>query len=262
MIPSSAQYLLRIDDLCPTVSARRWQQFQALIAEFHLHPMLAVIPDNQDPELQVSPPDPAFWNCVRDLEAAGAAIGLHGFRHLCASRGRSLVDLHRFSEFAGVPAKAQRAWIGKGIGILRGHGLDPNIWIAPRHGFDKHTIQALLGQGISLLSDGFTRAPFLRDGMTWIPQQLWAPVEKERGLWTVCVHPNTAGDAEIAALRGFLAAHAAEFTSLDCVLLDLAPATLTVAGSVQAICALRRLKMSHARRRWCRAALFHSRRSA
>jgi len=61
MILSPAQYLLRIDDLCPTVSAERWQQFQSLIEEFRLRPILAVVPDNQDPELKVSPPDPAFW---------------------------------------------------------------------------------------------------------------------------------------------------------------------------------------------------------
>jgi predicted deacetylase len=262
MIPSPAQYLLRIDDLCPTVSARRWQQFQALIEEFQLQPILAVVPDNQDPELQVSPPDPAFWDCMRALQTTGAAIGLHGYRHICKSRGRSLVDLHRISEFAGVAVETQQAWIGKGAGILRGHGLDPNIWVAPRHGFDKHTIEALLGEGISLLSDGFARAPFLRSGMTWIPQQLWAPVEKERGLWTVCVHPNTAGDAEIAALRGFLAAHKAQFTSLDRVLFDFAPTVVNLAARIQAVFALRRLKMSRARRRWCPAALFHSRRSA
>jgi predicted deacetylase len=233
-----------------------------LIEEFHLHPILAVVPDNRDPELQVSPPDPAFWNCMRALEAAGAAIGLHGYRHICASRGRSLVDLHRISEFAGVPAETQRAWIGEGVGILRGHGLDPKIWVAPRHGFDKDTIEALMEEGISLLSDGFTRAPFLRSGMTWIPQQLWAPVEKEHGLWTICVHPNTARDAEIAGLRGFLAAHASQFTSLDRVLFDFAPAVLNLAERLQAMCTLRRLKMSRARRRWCPAALFHSRRSA
>jgi len=76
MILSPAQYLLRIDDLCPTVSAERWQKFQSLIEEFRLRPILAVVPDNRDPELQVSPPDPAFWDCMRALEAAGAAIGL------------------------------------------------------------------------------------------------------------------------------------------------------------------------------------------
>jgi predicted deacetylase len=262
MIYSPAQYLLRIDDLCPTVSASRWQQFQALIEEFRLHPILAVVPDNQDPELDVSPPDPFFWDCMRDLEAAGAAIGIHGYRHICASRGRSLVDLHRISEFAGVPAATQRAWIGEGIGILRGHGLDPNIWVAPRHGFDKHTIEALLGEGISLLSDGFTRAPFLRSGMTWIPQQLWAPVEKERGLWTVCVHPNSASDGEIAALRNFLAVHATQFTSLDRVIFRFEPVTLTLTERLHAVSALRRLKISHAAGPIRRLAFFRSNSSA
>jgi predicted deacetylase len=106
MILSPAQYLLRIDDLCPTVCAQRWQQFQSLIEEFRLHPIVAIVPDNQDSELQVSPPDPAFWDCMRALEVAGAAIGLHGYHHRCVSRGRSLVDLHRISEFAGVSARA------------------------------------------------------------------------------------------------------------------------------------------------------------
>ena len=148
MTLSPAQYLLRIDDLCPTVSAERWQQFQSLIEEFRLRPILAVVPDNQDPELKVSPPDPAFWDCMRALEAAGAAIGLHGYQHLCVTRGRSLVDLHRISEFAGVPAATQRAWIGEGLRILRGHGLNPNIWVAPRHGFDRNTLAALREQGV------------------------------------------------------------------------------------------------------------------
>ena len=246
MIPSSAQYLLRIDDLCPTVSAERWPLFQSLIEEFRLKPILAVVPDNRDPELQVSPPDPAFWNCMRAMEAAGAAVGLHGYRHLCVNRGRSLLPLDRPSEFAGVPAKTQHAWIREGLRVLRGRGLNPNIWVAPRHGFDAGTLAALRAEGILALSDGFARVPFLRGGVTWIPQQLWAPQEKASGLWTICVHPNLASDAEIAALRGFLAVHAGQFTSVDRVLFRFEPATLTLAQRIQAVCALWRFKLSHA----------------
>jgi len=245
VIPSPAQYLLRIDDLCPTVSAARWPLVEALIEEFHVKPILAVVPDNRDPALQVSSPDPGFWDRMKALEAAGAAIGLHGYRHLCVAKGRSLLDLHRTSEFAGVPAATQGIWIHEGLRTLRGYGLNPNIWVAPRHGFDAQTIQALLGEGISLLSDGFARAPFFRSGITWIPQQLWAPVEKANGLWTICVHPNTASDFEIAALREFIAAHTAQFTSLDCALLLYRPATLTLAERIQAVYALRRRKLSH-----------------
>jgi len=196
------------------------------------------------------------------IASDGSCDRPHGFRHLCASRGRSLVDLHRLSEFAGVPAETQGAWIGEGVRTLRDHGLDPKIWIAPRHGFDRNTLTALREEGILLLSDGFTRVPFLRSGLTWIPQQLWGPIEKERGLWTICVHPNTAHQSEIAAFRGFLSAHAAQFTSLDHVLFQFQPSTLTLAERIQAVCALRRLKISHAGKRWCRAALFHSRRFA
>jgi predicted deacetylase len=180
VIPSPAQYLLRFDDLCPTVSYPRWQRFLPLIEEFGLRPILAVIPDNQDRELILSPPDPEFWARMRAMEAAGATIALHGYRHLCQSQGKSLLPLHRHSEFAGVEEETQGEWIREGLGILRGQGLHPGIFVAPRHGFDQATLRALSQEGIQLLSDGFARLPFTRGGLTWIPQQLWAPVAKTR----------------------------------------------------------------------------------
>ncbi|MGA9061963.1 MAG: DUF2334 domain-containing protein [Terracidiphilus sp.] len=257
MIPIPAQYLLRFDDLCPTVSAERWRRFESLIEEFRLQPILAVVPDNRDPDLKVSPPNPAFWERMRALEAAGAMIGLHGFRHLCLNRGRSLLGFTGTSEFAGVAAETQRAWIGEGISILRGYGLDPRIWVAPRHGFDAHTLEALRAEGISLLSDGFARTLFLRGGVTWIPQQLWGPVEKTFGLWTICVHANTACDEDVEQLHNFLTAHAEKFTSVDHVLFRFRPATLTLTERLHVEGALRRLKFSRAVRR-IRRALFRS----
>lgn len=136
MIPKPAQFLLRFDDLCPTLSVAKWQRLLPLIQRFHLRPILAVVPDNLDPELELSPPDPEFWAQMRALEAAGATIALHGYRHLCQSTGRSLLPLHRRTEFAGVPLAIQRQWIHAGLEILRSQRLNPKIWIAPRHGFD------------------------------------------------------------------------------------------------------------------------------
>jgi len=246
MIPTPAQYLLRFDDLCPTISRERWRRFRSLIEEFCLQPIIAIVPDNYDPELQVSPPDPAFWEQMRALAAAGAAIGLHGFRHLCLSRGHSLLELHRVSEFAGVAIETQRAWIREGLRILRSHGLNPRIWVAPRHGFDKHTLQTLRAEGILVLSDGFARKPFFRDGITWIPQQLWRAVDKRKGLWTICLHANTAYDADIDRLRSFVAAHMDQFTSVDQVLFRFQPAALTLPERLQAEATLWRLKSSRA----------------
>jgi hypothetical protein len=258
MIPTPAEYLLRCDDLCPTISAERWQCVESLIEEFKLQPILAVIPDNRDPALQHSPPDPSFFERMRRFEASGAIIGLHGYRHLCESRGRSLVGLARDSEFAGVAASTQREWIHEGLQILRKHGLNPKIWVAPRHGFDRNTLNALRAEGITLLSDGFARVPFRRGGLTWIPQQLWGPVNKSKGIWTICVHSDTICDAELAALRAFLAIHSDQFTSVYRILFGSQPANLSFAERIYAEAALWRLKISRAARRVRRIALLRS----
>ena len=249
MIPKPAQYILRCDDLCPTALKPRWQRLLSLIEEFKVQPILAIVPDNRDPDLELSPPDPEFWERMRDLESAGACIGLHGYRHLSNSRGRSPLALHRMSEFAGVPMETQRQWIHAGMEILRGHGLNPRIWVAPRHGFDVQTLRALRLGGINVLSDGFARVPFNRGGVTWIPQQLWEPVEKPNGLWTICVHPNTAEDSLVVRLRAFLRDHAAQFTSVERVLTELRPATLSPAERLLEALALWRVHGVQVRKR-------------
>jgi predicted deacetylase len=248
MIPSSAQYLIRFDDLCPRVSWRRWKRFLEVVGEHGIQPILAVVPDNRDPGLELGPPVPAFWERVRALESAGATIGLHGYQHLAQSQGRGLVPLHRRTEFAGVDVNRQRAWIRAGVMILRDHGLEPRIWVAPRHGFDWGTLRALREAGITVLSDGFTRRPFVRGGVTWIPQQLWEPVEKKSGLWTICVHPNTAEDSLVEELRRFIAGHRAQFTSVERVLAEMRPGKLEFGERCFATMTLGRILFRKARK--------------
>jgi predicted deacetylase len=249
VIVKPAQYLLRFDDLCPTFSRARWQRFVPLIEEFEVHPILAVVPENRDPELELSPPDPNFWHEMRATEARGAAIALHGYRHLCRSNGRSLVPLHRCTEFAGVPEETQRHWISAGLAILRGHGLNPRVWVAPRHGFDSGTLRALRTEGIEVASDGFARAPFIRNGLTWIPQQLWTPVEKSKGLWTICVHSNTADDSLVEELQEFVRKHATQFTSVERVLAEFQTTGMTLTEGLYELWALKRIQASRLRTR-------------
>lgn len=211
----TAQYLLRFDDLCPTMDRARWERFAGLVARFGIRPILAVVPENCDPELERDAPFAGFWDEMRAMEAAGAAIGLHGYRHLCETRGRGLIPLHERTEFAGVAGAVQREWIAAGLARLRSEGLDPRIWVAPRHGMDRATLGALRDEGIGVVSDGFARRPYREGGVVWIPQQLWGPVEKRSGLWTICVHTNSATDAEFSALEGFVGRFAARFTSVE-----------------------------------------------
>ena len=250
MIPRPAQYLLRFDDLCPTIEHEHWLRYLPMIEEFGLKPILAVIPDNQDTEFNLSPPDPMFWPLMRAMEAEGATIALHGYRHLCASQGESLLSLHHHSEFAGVPDVTQQRWIREGLRILRGQGLNPTMFVAPRHGFDHATLRALRKEGIPLLSDGFARVPFTRGGITWIPQQLWGPVKKSSGLWTICIHSNFTRAVQVDELRDFIRDHAAQFTSVDRVLEEFLPAELGLTERLYEAWALWRAQVRRARRRW------------
>jgi predicted deacetylase len=234
------------------MSRHHWARFESLIEEFGIHPILAVIPDNRDSDLTLESPDPEFWSRMSKMEANGATIALHGYRHVCDSRSRGLVPLHRRTEFAGVDEATQQDWIRNGLQILRGHGLSPRLWVAPRHGFDRNTLRALRSAGIGYLSDGFARVPFTRGGITWIPQQLWAPVDKGRGLWTICIHSNAAGNSLVKRLRAFLQAHAAQFTSFDRVVEEYRPRPLGLTQRVGEEIALWTTIASRRRRRHSR----------
>lgn len=243
-----AQYLLRFDDLCPTMARRRWQRFAELLDRHRIQPILAVVPNNQDPMLMIDPHDPDFWQSMRFLQARGAVVALHGYRHLCQARGRSLLPLHKRTEFAGISMHTQLRWMQAGMAKLRSRGLDPRLFVAPRHGFDRATLRALLAAGIDCLSDGFGRAPFRRGGVVWLPQQLWQPVEQRSGLWTICIHPNTATDADLRTLDDFLAAHSRQFTSFDRISEDYIPRQFSLRNSIASTFALTRIRLRSLRR--------------
>lgn len=246
MIPRPARYLLRFDDLCPTMAREPWQRFERVLREFAIRPILAVVPDNRDPELEREDADPEFWDRMRAWEQAGATIALHGFRHLCGASGRSLVPAPPLTEFAGVAEDTQRLWIGEGLRMLRGHGLTPRLWVAPRHGFDAATLRALKDEGIAALSDGLARVPVARGGLVWIPQQIWEPIEKSAGLWTICMHTNTASRDAADTLHAFLSRHAAQFTCFDEVMAEYRDARMGPVEQLREAIATMRLR---ARRR-------------
>jgi hypothetical protein len=80
---------------------------------------------------------------------------------------------------------------------------------------DRATLTVLQETGITVVSDGLAVRPYREHGLTWIPQQLWGPMAKEHGLWTICIHANTATDKEVAELEAFLDQRRGQFTSLE-----------------------------------------------
>ncbi len=154
---------------------------------------------------------------------------------------------HHSSEFAGVSLEVQREWIGAGLQILRGQGLNPRLWVAPRHTFDMNTLRAVRDAGLGYISDGLARMPFTRGGVTWIPQQLWSPVYKRKGLWTICIHSNSAGEFKASELRLFLRKHAEQFTSFDRVVAKFEPGAIGLGERMYEMYAMWRLKMHRKR---------------
>lgn len=209
-----ATYLLRFDDICPTMNHARWKRVESLMRRFSIRPILAIVPDNQDPKLAVAPADPEFWTHMRRLQEEGWTIGLHGLRHDCRVYGKSLLPLHRYTEFAGLTEEEQTQMLREGALILQGHGLNPEVWVAPRHGFDRNTLSALKRVGIKIVSDGYSRFPFVDDGLLWIPQQLWGGRRMQNGVWTICVHANTIAEQSLHDLETFIEHHAAEFVGV------------------------------------------------
>jgi hypothetical protein len=106
----------------------------------------------------------------------------------------------------------------------------------------------LRAEGIALLSDGLARVPFIREGVTWIPQQLWSPVEKSKGLWTICIHTNTARSSQVDEMRSFLRQNAARFTSVGRALAELKPGKLSVPERLYEALALWRIRASRAKK--------------
>ena len=48
---SSAKYLIRMDDACPTLKSSNWDYLESLFDDLNIKPIVAVIPDNVDESL-------------------------------------------------------------------------------------------------------------------------------------------------------------------------------------------------------------------
>lgn len=189
------RYLVRFDDLCPTMNWAVWDRVERLLDDSGVQPILAVIPQNADPKIQFGPPDPEFWQRARRWDAKGWVIGQHGYRHVYDSRAAGLVPWWTQSEFAGHPREVQRQRIAEGLRRLEDENLRPRIWVSPSHSFDDATLDVLRDLRFEAVSDGFGFRPYRdRRGLVWIPLRPWQAHESVRSTRTLCYHPNTMRD--------------------------------------------------------------------
>jgi hypothetical protein len=174
-----------------------WDRVEDLLVARNVRPIVAVVPDNCDLKLQVTEPLPNFWERVREWQRRGWAIGWHGYQHLYDSSDAGIIGINRRSEFAGVSRDVQEARLKAAYEVFLRNGVRPDLWVAPAHSFDLHTLELLRTFGIEVVSDGFFVRPVMSSGFLWVPQQLWRFRNLPFGVWTVCYHVNAWGDREL-----------------------------------------------------------------
>ena len=214
-----ACYLLRFDDLCPSMAFTIWNQLEEIMRPLDIKPMLSVIPDNKDSSFFMEPVRGDFWQRVRRWKEQGWAVGVHGYQHRVTTGDPGLLGINPFSEFAGLTLEDQEEKIRLGLDKFRSEGVEPDFWCAPGHSFDHNTEIALRSVGFRVLSDGMSCRPFRsKYGLTWVPQQLWSYKWRPFGVWTICLHFNRWTVNDIEGFKLVLGKLGPRLTSLQSVL--------------------------------------------
>lgn len=209
------KYLIRLDDACPTMDKAKWQRMFDILDRYGVHPMVGIIPHNEDPMQEIDAPDLEFWKKAKLWQQKGYAIALHGYNH-CYISNKGLEGINPLwarSEFAGVPLEIQRQKIRDGFKILSEQGVSPNYFFAPSHTFDKNTLKALKEcTDIRIISDTIATKPYQKDDFIFLPQLGGHCTEmKISGVWTFCLHPSAMTDDNFNATESFLKDHKSEF---------------------------------------------------
>lgn len=210
----TARYIVRFDDICPTMDWRAWARIEPVLHEHGVKPIMAVVPDNRDQQLVAGEAAPDFWPRVRRWQAQGWTIALHGHQHLYTTREPGLVGVNRYSEFAGLPEAVQRDKLRDALAVFAREGVRADAWVAPAHSFDELTVKLLLEAGVGVISDGFYRRPLRHLGALWVPQQLWRFRPMPAGLWTVCYHCNGFSHAAVEGFARDIARYATRIVSM------------------------------------------------
>lgn len=188
-----AKYILRFDDIHPRMNWSVWYKLEKILIEWDIKPILAVIPSNKDEKIiwDSSISEKEFWEKMLYYNSLGWTIAMHGYEHRYVSKEcGDFVKINNYSEFAGLPEDVQKEKILKGKEVFIKNGLDPKVFVAPAHTFDRKTVKILAECGFEIISDGFFFYPRRRLYLIWVPQQLWRFKKLPFGLYTICFHPN------------------------------------------------------------------------
>jgi predicted deacetylase len=234
-----SRFIVRLDDICPTMNWRRFEHFADQMMQAGVHPLLGIVPDCRDPHLMVDAPRSDFWQVMRDLKNQGWCISQHGYTHVYDSQPQvdpadNLLRRNARSEFAGHPESVQFTRLREGAAIMAENGLATDVFMAPAHTFDLNTLKALRANAFRYVTDGYGLWPYVDHDLIFVPQLFERPLHIGVGKYTLCLHLNEMPDANIAALVQFVKKHRDDFVDFKNAMprSDLIAQSARVASSV------------------------------
>lgn len=197
------KYFFRLDDIAPNMNWGNFYLVMEIFKQYNVKPLIAVIPDVQDPKLKGYQIERDFWSFIKELNDDGWTVAQHGYQHL-SNGGGGILRIHKSGEFGGISFKSQLEMISAGRKIMEEKSIFPEVFVAPRHSFDKNTIKALKQNNFNFISDGIALWPFKKYNIVWLPQILWRPRQGMFGLITVALHTNTMSTGDIENIEKFI----------------------------------------------------------
>ena len=216
------KYIIRLDDACPSFDQKRWSKLEKILDQFGVTPIIAVVPNNLDSNISKHDDWPGFWEWIKKKQDVDDwIIAVHGNNHIAESKKSGILGINKKSEFSGISQREKEHKILTAISTFKKNGLNTDVFVAPYHSFDFQTLELLRKHHFKFVSDGPGNSPFYFLGLKFIPQQLWKYKNFSKGVWTICLHPNTMTDLEIDEIKEMLLNYALHFVKSKAELEDL-----------------------------------------
>lgn len=210
-------YLIRLDDASEYMDIEKWNRIEKILDRYNIKPIVGIIPNNEDNELvNKYSKNLEFWEKVKVWRKKEWEIALHGFNHVCSTNDGGINPVNNRSEFAGVKIEVQRQKIRDGIKAFKSKDINPKVFFAPSHTFDKNTLEALkIESNIRIISDTVANNLYKDGEFYFIPQQSGHVQKLPFKLVTFCYHPNNMSEFDFNLLESFVKKNRNEFGSFE-----------------------------------------------
>ncbi|MEG2231226.1 MAG: DUF2334 domain-containing protein [Lachnospiraceae bacterium] len=211
----SCKIAVRIDDITQDMDWESFEKFKALLDRYGIKPLLGVVPDNKDEHLRRGKTKTDYWEYLQNLQKEGFSLAMHGMHHLYTTKKGGMFPLNHFSEYAGVSYEEQEKMLSVGKQILTEHGIVTDIFMAPGHSYDRHTLQALSKLGFRYVTDGFADRPYEYKQLIFLPIAFHSKKEitRQQGYTTLVYHINDITTQQLVQYEAVFREHQQDFIS-------------------------------------------------